>query len=82
MSLKPEEGKYIVIKVKDVESILGPRQQAELGAIIDELYDVRKQQGKNPQNEYWVVNIDEPYAEIVGKTVLEGESAKVRRSPM
>lgn len=58
--------KFIVIKVEDVQDYLTEAGKEHLRELLNYIVAMRKQEGKNPNNKYLVVNVDEPYApEIV-----------------
>lgn len=65
MSAKYEE-KYIVIKVKDLKK-LTDKQVSTLSYLHDKIGN---------KNKYYVCNQDEPYADNIINTILEGESKK------
>jgi hypothetical protein len=58
------EDKFIVIKKADLE-FLPHYMRIDLSIILDEIEKKRSEQGRNPNNYYLVVNVDEPYAEEV-----------------
>jgi hypothetical protein len=54
--------KYLVVKQGDINKTLTESRLNTLYNILDEITDYRKQEGKQPNNHYLVLNIDEPYA--------------------
>lgn len=64
--------KFVVIKNKDIEQYLAPKDAEELRALIRRLY-VSKKCNKNDykENLYLVVNMDEPYAEEVAEIMKQ-----------
>jgi hypothetical protein len=67
--------KYAVIKLTDVEKYLPTYEQGLLKDILEVIEDGREAEGKQP-NFYYVCNTDEPYADAVIETILDGEKAK------
>ena len=58
--------KFIVIKNEDISTYLTMGEAKSLGFCLDNINDGRVLDGKNPNNKYLVINVDEPYApEIV-----------------
>ena len=58
--------KFVVIKQDDIREYLTEIGQSRLQDMLKYIGSMRKQEGKNPHNQYLVINIDEPYAhEIV-----------------
>lgn len=53
--------KFMVIKIDDTKKYLSLEQQAKLVDILDTIQIAREKEGKNPNNEYLVINTDEPY---------------------
>jgi hypothetical protein len=73
-----KQDKYIVIKIADMKAMHGPghwNDIAQLQHILEGLARWRKLQGKS-ENRYIVCNQDEPYAEKVWQTILQGAYAK------
>lgn len=59
------EMKFTVIKNEDIEKHLDDRDKSELSRILWKISQLRLQEGKNSENSYLVINVDEPYAEEV-----------------
>jgi hypothetical protein len=57
--------KHVVIKIEDLKYINSPFKIAMLGNDLDDITKGREAEGKNPVNEYLVINTDEPYAQEV-----------------
>ena len=59
------ECKYTIINLKDLEKYVGIGAQQDLAVILDHVQGNiehgREEDGKNPFNNYIVINIDEPY---------------------
>jgi hypothetical protein len=77
MAEPKKETKYVVFKIDDLreyfKSNLGGDQ---IGKIQQGIEKMRIRKGKNPYNKYIICNQDEPYAEQVWQTILEGEKKK------
>lgn len=56
------EWKFIVLKISDINDALNGDEIEEFTKLCHRVTKYREQKGKNPNNEYIVVNIDEPYA--------------------
>lgn len=56
--------KFLVINLEDVHKYCSPIKQADLAKLVDYINYCRHEDGKK-DNEYLVVNKDEPYAEAV-----------------
>jgi hypothetical protein len=79
MSWKDEvDMKYIVIKHEDAEN-LSPREQEILKSLLGTIYRNREEAGKSNENQYLVINQDEPYAEEVWNTIHNGEVVKIKK---
>ena len=61
-------GKYLVLKLEDIESFLSILDKKKLEEMCDTVGLMRKSIGKK-ENSYVAVNEDEPYAEIVWKLI-------------
>jgi hypothetical protein len=57
--------KFIVIKEEDTEKYLNPFMQNMIGIILGKIYEGRKRDKRQPENEYIVINTDELYADEV-----------------
>ena len=75
-----EERKYIVIKMADLDKISKQMRQnnwdVHLENILEAIRILRDNDGRPTDNKYIICNQDEPYAEKVWQTILEGEDAK------
>lgn len=67
---------HYVIKKLDAEKYLNAFDQMTLAALLQDITAGRVNDGKTPVNQYLVCNVDEPYADKIRQTILEGESAK------
>ena len=56
--------KYVVIKIEDINNFLKAEELVTLVILVDKILNNRKAIGKK-DNEYLVINTDEPYAEKV-----------------
>jgi hypothetical protein len=54
--------KFCVLKIADLEKALNNKELEALEGIIGKIKTFRNQVGKSTQNEYLVINTDEPYA--------------------
>lgn len=52
--------KHIVLNIADTKGLM-TYQKVHLNQVVKAVRDVREALGKNPDNEYIVINIDEPY---------------------
>lgn len=68
---------YIVLKREDVSNYLSKSEQAALDEMIDRIIRGRKKDNKKPINSYYIVNVDEPYAEAVYDIITDGEKSKM-----
>jgi hypothetical protein len=57
--------KYKVAKIEDIEKYLNSNEQQLLSDLLLVIAHRRIMEGKNPINEYWVVNKDEPYSKQI-----------------
>lgn len=69
---------HLVLKMEDIRKYLDVQQLKALDLMIRDIEEGRKKEGKNPLNTYYICNTDEPYAEEVENTILQGEQAKVQ----
>ena len=67
---------HIVIKKEDALKYLDEPAQVSLELIVSVISKGRMADHKNPINRYYVVNQDEPYAELVHGIIIGGEAAK------
>ena len=75
MVKSPTTQTHIVLKLEDCQKYLNPRELQELSEIIRNVSDGRKFDGKS-DNEYLVVNVDEPYAPMLFRLIQTGEAKK------
>ena len=77
-----EGNKFVVWKREDLDAVIAgnPQVQVYFGIIVDAIYWHRESQGKD-DNKYIVCNQDEPYADQVWRTILEGEMEKAGIDP-
>lgn len=68
--------KFLVLKYEDIEMYLNEQEKFQLKQIGSKIYKARVSEGKTGDNSYYVVNQDEPYAEVVLKEILKGEDNK------
>ena len=69
-----KENTHIVIKRKDVLEYLEESEQIALEEMINKIVRGRAKSRKKPVNEYYIVNKDEPYAEVVHGIIIGGEA--------
>ena len=67
--------KYIVIKNEDAEKYLDDFERHQLELVMQSISKGREADGKT-QNTYYLCNTDEPYADKVLQTILDGEDEK------
>lgn len=67
---------HTVIKNEDALKYLTEPELKSLEQILLTISRGRNADGKNPNNEYYVCNADEPYAKIVEGVIVGGEYAK------
>lgn len=76
MNTFKRQQKYLVLKLEDIADALSNHEQAQLGAMIWKINAARTRTGKK-ENNYVVVNEDEPYAEEVWALIQQNvESAQ------
>lgn len=68
---------HFIIKCDDVK-YLSKTQSKHLLVILARIASCRMREKKNPINDYYICNKDEPYADEVLKVILRGEDAKVQ----
>lgn len=68
--------KFVVFKKQDALKYLAEPDLQSLEHILNTIAQGREKDGKNPTNEYYVCNIDEPYAEMVHGVIMAGERDK------
>lgn len=68
---------HIVLKREDVSNYLSKSEQAALDEMIDRIIRGREKDNKKPINSYYIVNVDEPYAEAVYDIITDGEKSKM-----
>jgi len=75
-----KEDKYFafVIPRKELDEFIeaNPETWTNIMLAVRKYSDFRKERGRKPNNQYVLVNQDEPYIEDVWKAVLEGETMK------
>ncbi len=65
---------HIVIKREDILKYLTDNQIKYLDAVLNNIADGRKKDGKKTDNSYYICNTDEPYADEVLEIILKAES--------
>ena len=71
-----KENTHVVIKREDILKYLKEPEQIVLEKMCNKIIRGREKDHKNPNNEYYVVNKDEPYAEVVYGIIIGGEAVK------
>lgn len=67
---------HIVIKREDALKYLTEVEYQNLEQLLSTISKGRSEDGKNPYNNYYICNTDEPYAEVVHGVIMGGEAAK------
>lgn len=67
------EQKFIVLKIDDIEKHCSEKDKDALTKTLIAITTGRIEEGKSVNNEYLVVNTDEPYADDVRKIIKENE---------
>lgn len=67
---------YCVIKREDANQFLTKEEILVLDGFLQKIELGRASIGKKPCNEYYVCNVNEPYAENVHNAIVTGELAK------
>lgn len=65
---------HIVLKKDDINKYLSGSEKNTLTMIENKIISGRLKDGKNPVNQYYIVNTDEPYAEEIHKIIFNGEN--------
>ena len=71
-----KENTHIVIKREDALKYLEEPEYQTLEEFLCKIIRGRAKDNKKPCNSYYIVNHDEPYAEMVKGVILGGEYAK------
>lgn len=75
-SVVAKENTHIVIKREDALKYLTEVEYCALEKILNTVSEGRNKDGKKPFNNYYVCNMDEPYAEVVYGVIMGGEAVK------
>lgn len=67
---------HVVIKKEDALKYLPEPALQSLEQILNIIANGRNADGKKATNDYYICNIDEPYAEMVHGVIVAGEYAK------
>jgi len=67
---------HIVIKRDDARKYLSSEDYKAIARFLHTIAEGRLHDGKQPANSYYICNCDEPYAESVRNTILQGEAVK------
>ena len=67
---------HLVIKNEDIEKYLSQEMQEDLEDIINTLKYNKEMAGEDTDKGYYIVNIDEPYADDILQLILKGEDLK------
>lgn len=82
--------KYLVLKLEDLEEFFAQYQRGIFATeeeektmaevpfryVLEQVANIRKQDGRNPNPRYWVCNQDEPYADMIIRLIELGEKSK------
>jgi hypothetical protein len=85
------EEKYLVLKREDLRKFFSQYQHGLFATdeehevmnnvpfmyVLEQVANIRRQDGRNPEPKYWVCNQDEPYADLINRIIELGEKAKV-----
>jgi regulator of PEP synthase PpsR (kinase-PPPase family) len=69
--------KFAVLKVEDVLKVCNENQLATLDVIARMIGEMRKEEGRNPNPQYLVINKDEPYVDKIKAIIEEHEREEV-----
>lgn len=72
-----KENTHVVIKREDILKYLEESEQIALEEMLNKIIRGRTKDNKKPINNYYVVNKDEPYAEVVHGIIIGGEAVNV-----
>lgn len=75
-TVKEKKNMYVVVKISDAKAYLSAEECDVLDRFLAKIEKGREAAGKNPYNEYYVCNVDEPYAADVHNAIISGEIAK------
>lgn len=71
-----KENTHVVVKREDILKYLEEPEQIALEEMLNKIILGRTLDHKKPINNYYVVNKDEPYAEVVRGIIIGGEAVK------
>ncbi len=71
-----KENTHVVVKMEDIFKYLEEPEQIALEKMLNKIIRGRVKDHKKPINNYYVVNKDEPYAEVLHGIIIGGESVK------
>lgn len=71
-----KENTHVVVKREDILKYLEEPEQIALEEMLNKIIRGRTIDHKKPINNYYVVNKDEPYAEVVRGIIIGGEAVK------
>jgi putative SOS response-associated peptidase YedK len=63
--------KYFVLKMEDWFAALTDNDLMLFNGMLQKVERYREGLGKSPNNDYWIVNRDEPYADLVKSLIFE-----------
>lgn len=72
--------KFYVQKREDIEKVCSMGQLRVLEEISRNIFEMRKREGKTPVHQYYVVNVDEHYADTVKALIEEHENETIKES--
>jgi len=72
---------HTIFKNKDLAKYLTNEQAKNEMEISYAIKQGRAADGKNPENQYYICNVDEPYADKVLQVILNGEDEKAGIAP-
>lgn len=68
---------HIVIKREDALKYLTESEYQTLEELQNTIIRGRAKDNKKPVNNYYICNVDEPYAEVIRGIIIGGEAVKV-----
>lgn len=69
--------KFVVYKVEDILKVCNTEQLAVLDGIAKCIGEMRKEEGRNTEPHYYVINKDEPYSDEIKAIIEKHEGEEV-----
>lgn len=70
-----KENTHMVLKESDIVDHLTEAEQEILAILYEKIMTGRESNGKE-ENSYYIVNLDEPYADEILDVIMKGETSK------